>query len=237
VTLVERCERLQERIAWSSDLHARKAKAEGLADRTSRVSSLRPRVEGAVMRAKAIREHGLPATLPPCHLAVVACRDAAAALRENAGAGMPGELGDEAWKRLTVAIDEDAKAFELAVRVAIDAAQKPVRDLQLAGFEAVAIAFGKEPQVAQIKMERQSLLAESWYGKTAAELRRILERSARLLETAAELRDTDAPEEVKRFLDRARRAEATFAELTTDVRNWLEQKGLVGQLRISLGAR
>jgi hypothetical protein len=237
VTLVERCADLQARIAWSSELHTRRARAEAIGDRTLRVNSVRPKVTFAVDRANAIHEHGLPWALPPSHAATVACRDASATVRAAAAGGKPVDLDDGTWRRVTAAIDEEATALELAVRTAIDAAQKPVHDLEFAGFEAVAVAFGKGAQVTQLKMTRQSLLNESWYGKPASELRRLLALTSDLLKAANELQNTDAPENVRRFLDSARRGEATIKDLTADVRSWLEEKGLLGQLRITLGAR
>jgi hypothetical protein len=237
VTIVERCAGLQARIEWSSELHTRKARAEAIGDRTLRVNFVRPKVTSAVERASVIREQGLPSALPPSHAATVACRDASATVRAAAAGGKLADLDDDSWRRLAAAIDEEATALELAVRVAIDAAQRPVRDLDFAGFEAVAVAFGKGAQIAQLKMTRQSLINQSWYEKPASELRRLLASRADLLEAANELKNTDAPEDVKRFLDSARRGEATVVDLTADVRSWVEEKGLLGQLRITLGAR
>jgi hypothetical protein len=134
-------------------------------------------------------------------------------------------------------IDEDARKLEFAIRSAIDDARRPIHELEVASFEAVAAVFGKEERVRHLKSTREALLSGSWYEKAPAELRRLLALSSTLLQEASELRDTDAPEAVKRFLDNARRAGATFADLTPDVRRWLEDKRLLGQLRITLGAR
>ena len=133
--------------------------------------------------------------------------------------------------------EEETSALESAVRVAIDAAQKPIRELQLAGFEAVAVAFGKEAQFTRLKEERQALIKELWYLKSAQELSQLLARRSELLKAADALRHTDAPPRVKQFLDSARQAGAPVEELTPDIRDWLEAKGLLAKLRIILGTR
>lgn len=237
MTLIDRCKHLRVRITSAAEFHGRKSKAETIEDRRRRVSDVSPKVHASIDRAKVIREHGLPGPLPPCHAARVACREAAVIVRAAASSGTPEDLDDAAWRRLTTAVDQDAAALELAVREAVDASQKPVRDLQVSGFEAVAVAFGKEAQVTRLKLDRQSLLNESWHAKSATELRTLLVFRSNLLKAANELRDIDAPDVVKRFLDSARRAEATVGEFTPEVRSWLEQKGLLGQLRITLGTR
>jgi hypothetical protein len=201
------------------------------------VSLTRSKVTFAVERANAIRESGLPCSLMPCHRAVLACRNAAEIVREAASGAKPADLDDSAWRRLMTAVDEDARQLESAVRIAIDDARRPVRDLDPASFEALAVAFGKESRVRQLKLDRDQLLSGSWYEKSASELRGLLASRSSLLREANELGDTDAPESVKRFLDSARRAEATIAGLTPEVCGWLEKKGLLGQLRITLGVR
>ena len=45
----------------------------------------------------------------------------------------------------------------------------------------------------------------------------------------------DVPEPVTAFLTKAARREATFADLTPQVRKWLEEHGLISHLRIGLG--
>jgi hypothetical protein len=239
VKLTDRSARIEARIKWSAEIEKRTHAAEQIGDRSARIDHARRRVQGAADRAAALRDAGREFDLPASHDAIVVSRDAAAGLRGTAGAATPDAvLEDDSWRRLTKSVDDDAAALEASVRNAIDAAQARVRDLKPERYEATAAAQKKDAQFKKWTALRDSLLAPpAWYTRPAADLRQLLARGQDLVKGADELDFAGAPDNVRRFLDAARKGEAAIADLTPEIRRWLEDHALLINLRITLGAK
>ncbi len=238
MTLLARCALLRERIEWSRKLDSMRYAAAKLAERRDWIDSTRRKVRLALERGSTLRGGGVPLLLPATHASVVACQDATIALRGKAGAeGSEAVLDDEAWRRLTKAVEQDAISLESHVRSTLDEVREGVRALPLEGMQGIAIAAGKESEFRELTRLKASLIGASWYEKPAADLRQLLSQAGALRRGIEELGDIGAPDEVKRFLDSARDGKATIAALTPSVRQWLDDKGLLGNLRITLGSK
>lgn len=238
MTLIERCVRLVTQIKWSSELATRVHAAGKISDRKEQVDLVRRKVQASLDRAIALREARIAFDLPPCRGTTEMCRAAAVRIRDNADPmEQRTDKEEAAWRKLTKAIEKSENSIEEAVKDGIDAARKTVSDLPLAALQAVALAARKEVTFDELRDCQAQLLGTSWHTKPALELRQILERRLGLLKGARTLTDIGAPDDVRLFLDLAGKGAATIDGLTPEIRRWLEGKGLLGNLRITLGAR
>lgn len=237
--LADRSARIEARIKWSMDLERRTHAAAQIGERTVRIDYVRRGVRDTADQAASLRDFGCELKLPASDGAIVACRAASAGLRGTTGAATPDAiLEDDSWKRLMNAVELDSVGLSAHVREAINAEQARVRDLKPERYEATAAAQKKEAQFSKWSALRDSLLAPpAWYTRGPADLRRLLARSQELESGAHELDFAGAPDNVRRFLDAARKGDAAIADLTPEIRRWLEKQGLLINLRITLGAR
>jgi hypothetical protein len=236
VTLTERCARLEARVTWAKELGKLQYAAEKLGERTARLEPVRRKVQADVERAAVLRAAAVPLELPPCHGAVEVCREQAEVLRGTAKADAV--LDENVWRRVSKAIDDDAAALAACVRETVDATQARVRALNPSKYQATAAAQNKQAEFARWTAQRDALLQPPpWYTRSAAELRRLLKQSDDLVKAGDVLDYPGAPDDVRRFLELARQGEARFADLGPEVRGWLEEKGLLANLRITLGGR
>ena len=226
MTLLERCNLLRERIAYSGEFNSKVQAALKTGERRDWIDTIRRKVQTVVERGSALRDKGIHLSLPATHASVVACRTAVVGLRGKAGAvSSEAVLGDEAWRHLTNTVEADAVSLESHLRSALDGVQRGVRDLPLAGLQGIAIASGKEAEFRRLMDLKTKLLGTNWYDKTAVDLRTLLTWSEDLRNGADALSDIGAPEDVKRFLDSARDGKATIAGLTPSVRQWSRRQG------------
>ena len=232
-TLLERSRELRELAGRLTGVDAEKGRFSQLETRTAQVKAARNEMESAQKAVRLLDSRGL-------HLS--SCPRPSAALRAKAPA-------------LRKALDEDWRAFADERSLATSFLE-PVKSHAAKLVDAALVVWQAhvDDGLPSIRDGVINSLAAAGFQTQCARLRHLRGEVATLrrscptsLQAFSQLDELKAgiqaiwtelegvPEDVRQFLQKAARREAAIADLTPGIRSWLDDRGMLGQLRIGLG--
>lgn len=232
-TLLERSKNLRDLANRLTAADAEKTRFGQLTTRAAQVRGARDDLDGAKKAARLLEARGLrPPSLPQPSAAL---RGKAPVLRAKLVEDWRAFSDDRSLSTTFVepVKDHAAKLREAALaawQAHVDAGLPAIRD----GLIAALAAAGFQAQCARLQQLRGEVATLRRSCPTSADIfLRLDQLKAAIQAIWSELEGV--PADVANFLRRAARREATIADLTPGIRAWLDDRGMLGQLRIGLG--
>lgn len=232
-TLLDRSKTLQELANRLIDADAQKRRFERLRTRKDQLRGARDELEAARKALRLLATRGIAPTSVP--RASAALRGKAPIVRAQLAADWRAVADDQSLKSnlidpVTELASKLRKAALEAWEAHVDAGQPPIRDaiitaLSSAGFRRQCERL--QEARAAIASLRRSCPA------SLADFERLDALKADVQQVWGEL--DDVPQDVANFLRKAARRDAAIADLTPGIRAWLDDRGMLGQLRVGLG--
>lgn len=234
MTLLEQSQALHARIENHEALRRAHKEAEGFRDRASVLEDAHRALSSAMGRVRVLRSKGLAiARMPDATAALVALQK-----YQQSVVDVSTESGQD-YGRLKRSVDKVVKDVVTAVETALESVKRDLPTIEEAFLKQVALIPAYAEQVNRIRAERDAVLAGSEPAKmTPDELAAFLDRRDQLRKLADELNPEEFPKEVLEFFKAARQqGGAPFEKLTETVRTWLQERGQLGNVRVTVVAR
>jgi hypothetical protein len=232
-TLLDRSKTLQELANRLTDAAAEKRRFERLRTRRDQIRGARDELEAARKALRLMATCGIaPKSVPRASSAL---RGKAPVVRAQLSADWRAVAEDQSLKSnlidpVTELASKLRKAALEAWEAHVDAGQPPIRDSIV---NALASA-GFRTQCARLQEARTGIASLRRACPTSlADFERLDALKADVQRVWGEL--DDVPEDVATFLRKAARREAAIGDLTPGIRAWLDDRGMLGQLRVGLG--
>lgn len=232
-TLLDRSKALQELANRLIDADAQRRRFERLRTRKEQLAGARDDLETARKALRLLAARGIaPASVPRASSAL---RGKAPVVRTQLAADWRAVADDQTLKsNLIDPVTELAAKLRKAALDAweahVDAGQPPIRDAIVTALSSA----GFRTQCARLQELRTEIAGLRRSCPTSLEdFQRLDALKADVQRIWGEL--DGVPQDVANFLRKAARREAAIADLTPGIRAWLDDRGMLSQLRVGLG--
>lgn len=232
MNLLERCTNIRAQILKRNDLRRAHTDAEAFRERVGELQIAREAVAAAFARVLVLRAKGVTVLkLPSPATAMTVLGECQAKLSEN-----PVESGRD-YGRLKRSIDKLGKDLLGVAEKAIETVRRDLPSVEEAFLKQVEVIPGYATQVANIRQQRDALLNGNDPRTSAAALEQFLDRRHALRKLADDLKPDEFPGEVLEFFKAGRHGGAPLEKLTPTVRQWLSDRDLLRNVRVTVVAR
>jgi hypothetical protein len=232
MTLLDRCANIRSQISRRNELRRAHKDAEAFRERAVELQGARDTVTGALARVVVLRTKGVTVgALPSASTALTVLGECQAKLAEA-----PTESGRD-YGRLKRSVDKLGKEIYGVAADAIKSVQRDLPTIEEAFLKQVEGVPGYSNRVAAIRQQRDAILNGSDPNVSAEALAQFLDRREALRKLADELTPEEFPTEVLEFFKAGRHGGAPLEKLTTTVRQWLADRDLLKNVRVTVLAR
>lgn len=232
MTLLDRCANIRLRILKQHDLRRAHKDAEALRERAGELQTLREGVAAALARIVVLKRKSVPvAKLPSPATAKTVLTEVQTKLSES-----PLESGKD-YGRLKRSLDKLDKDLLGVAAKALESIRRDLPAVEEAFLRQVELIPSYANQVARIRQQRDELLNGRDPGASAEALGQFLDRREALRRLADDLKPDEFPNEVLEFFKAGRHGGAPLGKLTETVRQWLAERDLLKNVRVTVVAR
>jgi|SRR5882672_9785116 len=232
MTLLDRCTSIRSQIVKRNDLRRAHKDAEALRERAGELQALREELSAALARVIVLKEKRVPVVkLPSVATANAVLAECQTKLSENST-----ETGKD-YGRLKRSIDKLAKDLLGVAEKAIESVRRDLPTVEEAFLKQVEVIPGYTNQVFGIRQQRDALLKGNDPSTSAEALGQFLDRREALRKLADDLKPDEFPNEVLAFFKAGRHGGAPLEKLTDTVRQWLADRDLLKNVRVTVVAR
>jgi hypothetical protein len=230
--VLERCANVRGQILRRNDLRRAHRDAEAFRERAGELQVSRQALADAFARVLVLRAKGVAVLkLPSPTAALTILGECQTKLSEN-----PVESGRD-YGRLKRSLDKLGKDLLAVAEKAIDNLRRDLPSVDEAFLKQVESIPTYAASVARIREQRDALLTGSDPGSSVAALEQFLDRRDALRTLADDLKPNDFPDEVLDFFKAGRHGGAPLEKLTATVRQWLADRELLKNVRVTVVAR
>jgi hypothetical protein len=231
MTLLDRCTNIRAQIARRAELRRADKEAEAFRLRTTELQEVREGLAHSIEKLVVLKEYGLPiAGLPTASTAIAVLDECRAKLAENAV-----ESGRD-YGKLKRAIEKVGRDLGSVVEKTIERIKKDIPAIEETFLRQVEMIPGYATRVANIRQQRDALLSGD-PGASAHSLKQFLDRRDALKTLSDDLQPQEFPPEVLEFFRAGRHGGAPLDKLTDAVRQWLADRDLIKNVRVTVLAR
>lgn len=231
MTLLERTQALEAKAKRRREQDTRGAVAEHVRARTRSLDKALTKLRTARSRADALENTGHVRSAWPV-----------APIRALAEYGPAGDspISVESprqteWEKFTLSLGEFVKKVEKAVEQDIKRAKKTALDgISTEEFRGYQDDPSTEEEAEQLLTRFQELHERTWETLAGPALQEVLQQASALRDDVTRLRESGASELLRAFLAQARGNGAVLDLLTDPLRKELEERKLLGRLRLVL---
>jgi hypothetical protein len=230
--LLERCTNVRTQILKRNELRRAHKDAEAFRERAVELRLAREAVVGAFARVLVLRAKGVPLVgLPLPAIAIGVLAECQAQLAAN-----PNESGRD-YGRLKRSLVKLGKDLLAVTEKAIESVRRDLPTVEEAFLRQVEVIPGYATQVASIRQQRDALLSGNDPRTSAEALEQFLDRREALRKLADDLKPNEFPGEVLEFFKAGRHGGAPLEKFTPAVRQWLSDRGLLQNVRVTVVTR
>jgi hypothetical protein len=230
--LLVRCTTIQSDILKRNDLRRAHKDAEAFRERAGELRTIRDVLADALERVVVLKTKGLSVTKAPTPTTAIAvlgeCQDT---LSET-----PTESGKD-YGRLKRSVDKLGRDLLSIADKAIESVRRDLPAVDEAFLKQVELIPGYAVRVATVRQQRDALLRGSDPRESAQALRQFLDRREALGKLADDLNPTEFPKEILEFFKAGRNGGAPLDKLTSTVREWLSERNLLKDVRVTVISR
>lgn len=233
MTVLERCKKLREKIDKHDGLRRAHKDAEAFRDRADELRVLREQLAGALAKVKVLRAKGVAMEkIPDPENAVGSLEEYRQKLSDGSSEG------GKDFGRLRRSLEKVGKDVTASVQKALDQVKRDLPTIEEAFLKQVVLIPAYASHVNRIRQQRDNLMNGVEPGAMPAdELGRFLDRRDELRKLADGLDPDEFPKEVLDFFKSARHGGAPLEKLTDTVREWLGERDLLKNIRVTIVAR
>lgn len=233
MTVLDRCTTVRSQIQARNALKLAYKNAETFRERATEVRELRSGLDEAISRLKVLKERDLlPRVVPlPAKAATVVAK-----CQEGLAAN-PNEIGPD-YGLLKRALGGLTKDILGVVDKVLEAVERDLPSVDEAFLKQVELVPGYQSKVLSIRQQRQAFLQGTDPRRSAEALAQFLDRRTELRSLADDLKPSEFPIEVLDFFRAGRQGQGAPLEKFTDgVKQWLTERGLLKNVRVTVIAK
>lgn len=233
MTVLDRCTIVRSQIQARNALKLAYKNAETFRERATELKDLREAVDAALSRLEVLKARDLlPRVVPsPAKAATVIAKC------QQGLAANPNEIGSD-YGLLKRALGSLTKEVLSVVDKALESVQRDLPSIDEAFLKQVELVPGYQDRVLGIRQQRQAFLQGTDPRRSAEALAQFLDRRTELRALADGLKPSEFPTEVLDFFRASRQGQgAPLEKLTDGVKRWLDDRGLLKNVRVTVIAR
>ena len=233
MTVLDRCTTVRSQIQTRNILKLAYKNAETFRERATELKELRASLDAAMSRLDVLKARDLlPRVVPsPAKAATVVAR-----CQEGLAAN-PNEIGSD-YGLLKRALGGLTKDLLGVVDKVIEAVERDLPSVDEAFLKQVELIPGYQGKVLGIRQQRQAFLQGADPRRSAEALEQFLDRRTELRALADDLKPSEFPTEVLDFFKAGRQGQGAPLERFTDgVKKWLNERGLLKNVRVTVIAK
>ena len=228
MTLLEHCRTVRSQIEGRNALRLAHREAEAFRKRAEELKGAREEIAAELDRLIVLRDKGVTIQRPPIP----------ATARELLGQFSTGLASDSPdtgkdFGRLKRAVDKVAREVNSASSKALESVNRDLPAIEESYLRQVEQIPGYAEKVANIRQRRDALLQKlDLQSMNAQSLAEFLDKRDQLRSLADQLSPEDFPKEVLEFFKASRQGGAPLEKFTAVVREWLDQRGQLKNVRV-----
>lgn len=228
MTLLEHCRNVRSQIEGRNALRLAHREAEAFRKRAEELKEVRDQLGSELDRLIVLRDKGVTVQRPP---KPVTARELLSEFSTRLAASSP-DTGKD-FGRLKRTVDKVAREISTASSKALELVNRDLPTIEESYLRQVEQIPGYAEQVANIRQRRDALLQNlDLQSMNAQSLAEFLDKRDQLRAMADQLNPDDFPKEVLEFFRASRQGGAPLEKFTTVVREWLDQRGQLKNVRV-----
>lgn len=233
MTILDRCTNVRSQIEARNALKLAYKSAEAFRQRATELKEIRADLGDAIARLGVLKARDLrPRVVPSPAKAAATLAKCQEGLAAN-----PNEIGPD-FGHLKRALDGLKEKILEGVDNVLEAVKRDLPSVDEAFLKQVELVPGYQNKVLSIRQERQAFLQGTDPSRSAEALAQFLDRRTQLRSLADDLKPSEFPPEVLEFFRAGRQGQGAPLEKFTDgVRQWLGQRGLLKNVRVTVIAK
>lgn len=233
MTVLDRCTIVRSQIQARNILKLAYKNAETFRERATELKELREGLDAGVARLEVLKARDLLLRIVPSP-----AKATAVVARCQAGlAANPNEIGAD-YGLLKRALGGLTKDVLSVVDKVLEAVERDLPTVDEAFLKQVELVPGYQGKVLSIRQQRQTFLQGTDPKRSAEALAQFLDRRTELRSLADDLKPSQFPPEVLDFFKAGRQGQGAPLEKFTDgVQQWLKERGLLKNVRVTVIAK
>jgi hypothetical protein len=230
MTLLEHCRTVRFQIESRNALRVAHKEAEAFRNRAEELKQARDQIAAELERLIVLRDKGVAVVKPPIPSTA---RENLSEFSNRLATDTP-DTGKD-FGRLKRAVDKVAKEVAAAKSKALESVSRDLPAIEESFLRQVEQIPGYVEQVANIRQRRDALLRNlDLQSMNAQSLADFLGKRDQLRDLADHLKPDEFPKEVLEFFRATRQGGAPLEKFTSVVSEWLEQRGQLKNVRVTM---
>lgn len=230
MTLLEHCRTVRSQIESRNALQLAHKKAEAFRNRAEELKEARDQMATELDRLIVLRNKGVIVVRPPIPSTA---RDLLSEFSTRLATDTP-DAGKD-FGRLKRAVDKVARELSASNIKALELVSRDLPSIEESFLRQVEQIPGYAEQVANIRQRREALPRNlDLQSMNAQSLAEFLDKRDQLRDLADHLKPDEFPKEVLEFFKATRQGGAPLEKFTSVVSEWLEQRGQLKNVRVTM---
>jgi hypothetical protein len=228
MTLLEHCRTVRSQIEGRNALRLAHREAEAFRKRAEELKGAREEIATELDRLIVLSDKGVTIQKPPIP---ATARELLGQFSTGLASDSP-DMGKD-FGRLKRAVDKVSREVSSASSKALESVNRDLPAIEESYLRQVEQIPGYAEKVANIRQRRDALLRNlDLKSMNAQSLAEFLDKRDQLRSLADQLNPEDFPKEVLDFFRASRQGGAPLEKFTTVVREWLDQRGQLKNVRV-----
>jgi len=230
--LVDRCALMRSQIHQRNNIRRAQKEAQSFTERAGELRAARETVGNALQRLVVLKAKGINVgKLPSPSTAMTILLECELMLSDN-----PTDSGKD-YGRLKRSIEKLGKDLTEVATRATESLRRDLPSVDEAFLRQVEVIPGYATRVANVRQQRDGILNGNDPNGSAEALGQFLDRRQALRKLADDLSPDEFPKEVLEFFKAGRHGGAPLDKLTNTVREWLSERDLLKNIRVTVVTR